>query len=896
MAGALNHAVRVRLSGPAQVEVLTRRFGAGEVPHVTVVDVPLESGDARTGEVCRSEAAKASDDALAVLIRYLDGPADLVVVAPRSLLGPAELRRLAARVADGDEAAARSEFERPGEVTGNVTTVPAGAPPDWGMADAGDDGSATAWAALPPDAPGDEAALRMALAMTLSRYDHDETDEVIVGSAQGAVAVRVSGTLDDVYRRRHPHVVRPVVAGTLPGLDEEPLDAADEYLPSLVPAFPLTFSVARQADGRLWLRCDHLLSHVCPAIAEQFTRHLAQVLRQLAGAPHTPAADASILDDDERRRIVRLGSSATAPAAPASTVHEAFARVASSAPDAVAVCDDDVELTYRQLDQLAGAVAASLRAHGIRVGDRVGVCLDRSAELVVVLLGVLKAGAAYVPVDPAYPADRRAYTLDNAAVRLLVTRLPGLPQQERYRAVTPDELLGGDSLDALGGDGDTGSQDTAYVIYTSGSTGRPKGVAVPHGNVQSLIQATRTDFGLGAADVWTLFHSIAFDFSVWEIWGCLLTGGRLVIVPHTTSRDPEQFRDLLVAHEVTVLNQTPSALGNLISVDHADILVRLVILGGEPLDARMLLPWFEEHPEVRCRVVNMFGITETTVHVTAQTVTRELALGATRSVGAPLPGWHVYVVDSSGRLLPPGVAGEIYVGGAGVARCYVGQPALTEERFLPDPYNGGRMYRSGDRGRLRPDGALEHLGRMDNQVKVRGFRIELDEIRTVLLEHASVRAAAVVVRPQGDSGSTGARLDAYVVLDGGEPSEVRKHAAAVLPDYMVPATVTEVSALPLTTSGKVDVGRLPAPRHVGRDHDDTPTADDAMAARLRELWSELLGLPIGLDDDFFEAGGNSVIAVQAFAAMRAEGMPTLRLRQLYRHPTIREVVAALESS
>ncbi|MGW2317451.1 non-ribosomal peptide synthetase [Streptomyces sp. NPDC001680] len=898
MAGALSHAVRVRLSDPARVQRLMERSGAGQLPRVRALDVPLLSGDARTEEAWRGEAATgASGGVHAVLLRYPDGPADLVVAAPRGLLGPGALRRLLSVVADGDAAEVRGAFERVADGAAEVRPVPAGDPPAWGMGTDGDDRSATAWVALPPDAPGDETDLRAALAVTLSRYDGGEAAEVAVGSPQGALAVRVGGTLGEIQRQRHRCAERPVVAGTLPGLDES-MGADEEYVPSLLPPFPLTFSVARRADGRLWLRCDHLLSYVAPVIAEQFARHLTHAYRHVLTAPDTPAGEVPLLDDEERGRVVRLGSSSALSAPPAGTVHELFSRVAAAAPDSVAVCDEDLELTYGQLDQLADLFATGLRAEGVRAGDRVGVCLERSAELIGVLLGVLKAGAAYVPIDPAYPVERLTYTVDNAAVRLLVTRLAEFPRRDGHRVLSPDQLLADESPDPSAGDGRVaGQDDTAYVIYTSGSTGRPKGVAVPHSNVLSLVEATRADFGLGATDVWTLFHSSAFDFSVWEMWGCLLTGGRLVIVPYFTSRDPEQFRDLLVEQGVTVLNQTPSALSHLLAVDHADVPVRLVILGGEPLDARMLLSWFDEHPEDRCRVVNMFGITETTVHVTAQTVTRELAQGATRSVGAPLPGWHVYVVDSSGRLLPPAVAGEICVGGAGVAQGYVGQPELTKERFLPDPYNGGTMYRSGDRGRLRPDGALEHLGRIDSQVKVRGFRIELDEIRSVLLEDAAVLAAAVVVRHPDGSGSADARLDAYVVLDGEEVGDVRKRAAAVLPDYMVPATVTEVDALPLTMSGKVDVARLPAP-HVPRreTRDGTPTADDAMAVRLRDLWTELLGVPVGIDDDFFECGGNSVLAVKCSAAMRAEGMPTLRLRQFYRHPTIRGVVAALKAT
>ncbi|MFH9262839.1 amino acid adenylation domain-containing protein [Streptomyces sp. NPDC017546] len=904
MAAALNHAVRVRLSDPARVEDVTRRWGTADVPRIRVTHAAAPSDDSRTSQLWRTTAGEGGDGAHAVLLRYPDGPADLVVTAPRGQWGRAELRRLAAALASGDLSAARAELER--TPVGDARPGPVFADaPDWGNADAPGGPFATTLVALPLDVSVDEATWRAALAVTLSRYadrsdEGDTGDEVVIGTDAGVVALRVHGTLDDVRGREPVPVDRPVLVGILPGLDEEPR-AGEEYAPCLEPAFPLTFSVTREDSGRPVLRCDHLPGHVSPATAEQFARHLAHVHTQLISSPGISAADAALFDDEERARVVRLGTSAEAPPASASTVHGAFARVAAAAPESVAVREDDIELTYAEVDQLAAFWAAGLRARGVRPGDRVGVCLERSAELVVALLGVLKAGAAYVPMDPAYPAERLAYTADDAAVGLVITRLAQFPRQGGLRVLTPDELVADESVDATGPDGGVGARDTAYAIYTSGSTGRPKGVAVQHGNVLSLIEATREDFGLAPSDVWTLFHSSAFDFSVWEMWGCLLTGGCLVIVPYFTSRDPEQFRDLLVREGVTVLNQTPSALSHLLAVDHAAAPVRLVILGGEPLDARMLLPWFDEHPEDRCRVVNMFGITETTVHVTAQTLSRELAIKATRSVGAPLPGWHVYVTDSSGRLVPPGVAGEIHVGGAGVAQAYVNQPALTSERFLPDPYNGGRMYRSGDRGRLRPDGVLEHLGRIDNQVKVRGFRIELDEIRSVLLEDPSVRAAAVVVREADGNRTTDARIDAYVVLDGDSGEElavVRKRAGSVLPDYMVPATMTELSALPLTTSGKVDVAGLPAPTATGRtaQDDDSPTADDDLAARLRELWTELLGVPIGLDDDFFEVGGNSVLAVRSSAMMRAEGLPTLRLRQFYRDPTIRAVVAALRAA
>jgi amino acid adenylation domain-containing protein len=611
--------------------------------------------------------------------------------------------------------------------------------------------------------------------------------------------------------------------------------------------------------------------------------------------------EVELLDEAERSRTVALGRPPRAPATTPMSVTEAFARVVAATPDRIAVTDGETGLTYRELDERATHSASRLRALGVTGGDRVGVCLERSAELVVTLLAVLKAGATYVPVDPAYPADRLAHTARDAELGVVVTRLPGFPSAAGRVQVTPDELLAETAAASGASLPHPSPDDPAYVIYTSGSTGRPKGVVVPHRNVIALIDATREEYALTGADVWTWFHSSAFDFSVWEIWGCLLTGARLVVVPYFVSREPDRFRDLLVAEKVTVLSQTPSAFAQLLEVDHTEVGVRVVVFGGEPLDARVLLRWFDRHPESACRVVNMFGITETTVHVTEQTLTRKLALATTRSVGRALPGWHLYVLDRYGRLLPPGVAGEICVGGSGVALGYLGQEELTAQRFVPDPFTGGTMYRSGDLGRLRPDGRLEHLGRIDSQVKIRGFRIELDEIRSVLLEDPAVRTAAVVVRRDDPTDAATARIDAYVVLSpGADPTTIRERAAGILPDYMLPATVSPVDTLPLTPNGKLDptklppVGRPPAPGNAVPAR--AATATDDLTAPLTEIWSDILGVPVGPDDDFFELGGNSLFAVRITAALRARGLPPLRLRELYRHPTIRETVASLRTS
>ncbi|MEJ2857984.1 MULTISPECIES: non-ribosomal peptide synthetase [unclassified Saccharothrix] len=853
--GARCHALRVRLAAAPDAEALTTRH------RLWVEDVPAASGDPLADRRREIELSRPTADLRCTLLRYRDGVADLVLVADRGHLDPAALRATAAALIGGSAA---------GAVARDVVAVAAAGIPDWAAA-LGTAAAGSVELCLLPSEAGTVDTWRTALAITLVRYASvDSPAFAVIGTDAGALRVNPGSGVESTDEPASVHLL-------VSDVDFGP----SEYRPCLAPPLPLTFSLWRKGD-MVRLRCDHQAGRISPDQVAQFTRHLAHVHRQVVANPDVAADDVELLDASERARVAALGRPAESLDTTPVRIDTAFRAVAARTPDRVAVTDGQVSLTYRELDERSDALASGLRALGVADGDRVGVCLERTTELVVTLLGVLKAGAAYVPTDPAYPADRLAYTAQDAGLRLVLTRLPEFPGAT---ALTPDEVRGTVAVESA-----VSADDPAYVIYTSGSTGRPKGVVVPHRNVLALVDATRDEYGLGADDVWTLFHSSAFDFSVWEIWGCLLTGGRLVVVPYFVSREPERFRDLLAAERVTVLSQTPSAFAQLLDVRHDDLVVRLVVFGGEPLDQRALLPWFDVHPESVCRVVNMFGITETTVHVTHQTVTRADALAGSRSVGPALPGWHLYVVDPKGRLLPPGVPGEIWVGGAGVAAGYLNRDDLTAQRFTEDAFAPGRVYHSGDLGRLRPDGKLEHLGRIDSQVKVRGFRIELDEIRAVLLEDPDVRTAAVVVRRTDPADAATARIDAYVVLASGEASAVRKRAADILPDYMVPATVTALESLPLTTNGKLDAAKLPPP--VTAAPAETPIGDD-LASRLCEVWGSVLGVPVGLDDDFFELGGNSLFAVRIGARMREGGLPPLQLRELYRHPTIRSVVSAL---
>ncbi|MFE0426737.1 amino acid adenylation domain-containing protein, partial [Streptomyces sp. NPDC058953] len=688
--------------------------------------------------------------------------------------------------------------------------------------------------------------------VTLPVYEETEVAELL-GAAAESIAP------GDVCLPEPP-AVGVLLTGERPG---------EVYRPALTPAFPATLEWRYDQDGTVGGALRHDEGTIAPAVARRFAGHLDRAVRELARAPvGTAVGGMAPLTADEAAAVLAAGRTPARGGTPPAPLHATFRAVAAAQPDAPALTGPGGTLSYAELDARSDTAARALRAVGVLPGDLVGVRLDRDTDLVVTLLGILNTGAAYVPMDTAYPAERLVHTVTDAGIRILVSTGPDFPAVDGVTVLRPAELSSGDGDPAPDANPDPGATATdpdaiAYVIYTSGSTGRPKGVAVPHRNVHALLTATAADFGFTPADTWTLFHSSAFDFSVWEIWGALLTGGQLVVVPYYVSRNPEDFHDLLVRHRVTVLNQTPSAFAALKEVDlraSAALAVRLVVFGGEPLDVRILRDWFRRHPHTRCRVVNMYGITETTVHVTAHTVTPLDLTAGSRTVGRALPGWSVSVRDTAGRLQPFGVPGEIWVGGAGVADRYLGREELTAARFVVDPVSGERVYRSGDLGRLRPDGRLDHLGRIDDQVKVRGFRIELGEIRSVLLEDDRVTAAAVVLG--GDPGdAAGVRLDAYVVPgDAGVSTEdLRRRAARYLPEYMVPATFTLLPELPLTVNGKIDAGGLaPAPAIPGPPPSagTGEPADDAVL----KVWRDILGDHIGPHDDFFTTGGNSLLA------------------------------------
>ncbi|TWP50722.1 amino acid adenylation domain-containing protein [Lentzea tibetensis] len=624
----------------------------------------------------------------------------------------------------------------------------------------------------------------------------------------------------------------------------------------------LPLAIRAHADDQLHLELTFDPRLFDTGTVARLGQRLALLLDELAAKPDRPLSELRWMSSDEEHQVV-VEWNGTATGRPATTIPELFAAQARRTPDNIALTCDGVHLTYAELNARANRLAHLLIEQGAGPERFVALRLPRGLDLVVAILAVLKSGAAYLPIDLSYPPDRVRRMLEDTQPVVGLDAMPELWNHQDTDPVTPLR-----------------TDNSAYVIYTSGSTGVPKGVVVPHANVIRLFEQTRQWFSFDENDVWTLFHSCAFDFSVWELWGPLLHGGRLVVVPHEVSRSPEAFLRLLADEHVTVLNQTPSAFYQLMACEQVDLSLRYVIFGGEALDLWRLRDWYARHDAV---LVNMYGITETTVHVSYLALDEQTAASAPGSmIGTGIPDLRVYVLDEDLRPVPPGVTGEMYVAGEGLARGYLNRPGLTSERFIANPFESGRMYKTGDLARWQ-DGQLEYLGRADHQVKIRGFRIELGEIEAVL--HPAVRQVAVVERDQ--------RLVAYVVGDA-TVAELRELAATSLPDYMVPSAFVHLDHLPLNSNGKLDRRALPEPGRESATSAEFVAPRDRTERVIADVWADVLGVErVGVADSFFELGGDSISSIRVISRLRTEFGADLSPRDLFDHPTVERLARVL---
>jgi amino acid adenylation domain-containing protein len=675
----------------------------------------------------------------------------------------------------------------------------------------------------------------------------------------------------------------------LPGLT-----VAMEELDSGASKFDLTLSMAETEAGLAgWLEYDADLFDA--ETVARMAQHLRMLLEGAVASPDTPVARLPLLTEAERRQVLVAWNQTAVDYPRDATIPELFAQQAARSPAAVALESGEERVTYQELDARANRLANYLVRRGVKPGTRVGLSLPRSVDMVVGILGILKAGAAYVPLDASYPPERLAFMREDAGLAVIVTNaqmqqaLPG--GAESVCVDTVHDAIARESAQAP--PVAAGAESLAYVMYTSGSTGRPKGVCVPHRAVVRLVRGSRF-IHMGPDEVFALLAPISFDASTLELWGALLNGGRLAVFPDGVL-SLEEIAKLLDTHHVSTLWLT-AGLFEQMANHQADALgrVRQLLAGGDVLPPRQV----RERLSRGAMMVNGYGPTENTTFTCCQVLTSPAEVQGTVPIGKPIENTQVYVLDEWLQPVPVGVPGELYTGGDGLAWGYLGRPELTAERFIPDPFAGeagARLYRTGDRVRWLPNGTIEFLGRLDGQVKIRGFRIEPGEVEAALAAHEAVQEAVVIAREDrpGDK-----RLVAYFVQQDERlaVSELRAWLRRQLPEYMVPSAFVPMEALPLTPNGKVDRKALPVPDdHLSSERDYQPpsTADEQ---ELAALWSEVLRVErLGVHDDFFELGGHSMRALELLKRINRTFAVDLSYKDVYTHPTVAAVAVLIES-
>lgn len=656
--------------------------------------------------------------------------------------------------------------------------------------------------------------------------------------------------------------------------------------------YELVLEAREQFDGSLQLEIVYAAELFDGDTIERMAGHYVNLLQAVAEQPWLGVGEVELLTAEEQSTLMHWGVNGTRHEQ-AEPVHRLFERCVQAQPDATALIFGAEAISYGELNRRANQLAHHLIARGVGIEVKIGVAMRRSIEMVVALLGVLKAGAAYVPLDPEYPSERLAYMIDDSGITLLLTQAAlreQLPLPDVLPVLTLDDATfahdtGANPLVEVSGD------NLAYIIYTSGSTGRPKGAANRHGSLVSCMQWMQQTYQLGATD--TVLHKapFGFDVSVWELFWPLSTGVRLVIAEPDDHRDPRVLADLIRQHGITVVNFVPAMLQAYLArvdVEHQSSL-KYILCGGEAMTAALLRKTRERLPN--CRLQNLYGPTEAAIHVTRWECAA--LASSTIPIGRPISAAKTLVLDADLNLVPQGVPGELYLGGIGLGRGYLGKAGLTAERFIADPFDtaGARLYRTGDQARWNAEGLLEYLGRIDHQLKIRGFRIEPGEIEAQLLAQPGVREAIVIATGEAAS----ARLLAYVSaqehleIDG---AALRLALAQTLPDYMVPAAIEVLSHLPLSPNGKIDRKALPAVANDAERGYETPCGDIENA--LAQIWSRVLDVArIGRHDNFFDLGGNSLLLTQVQQALEQQLAVMITMTDLFRYPTVEALAVHL---
>jgi amino acid adenylation domain-containing protein len=672
------------------------------------------------------------------------------------------------------------------------------------------------------------------------------------------------------------------------------------------PLFPLLFlSELGETDGYAFDLAVTLNAHADGVYAsavfptELFDRdtivrmlgHLEVVLAGAAAEPACTVKKLPLIPEPERKLLLDDWNSTLEPF-PARCLHELLEERSAALGDRAAAVGGDLEWSYASLDARSNQLAQHLLDLGVAREEPVGICVERSPWMLVGLLGILKAGAAYVPIDPTYPEERQAFMLEDAQVRVIVTEehlASALPRTDARLVCLDRDRPIIEAASTAAPTVESDPEQLAYLIYTSGSTGKPKGVEISHRALVNFLNTMLERPGLGPDDVLLAVTTLSFDIAGLELYLPLLAGGTVVIASQQAAGDPRRLMELMKHHGVTAMQATPTTWRMLIDAGWSGQPGMKVLCGGEALPVLLA----EQLLDLGVELWNMYGPTETTIWST----THRLTPGEPLTIGRPIGNTTIYVLDEELELTPIGVPGELHIGGEGLARGYRGRPDLTAERFIPHPLDrtpGSCLYKTGDLVRYRSDGCVEFLGRLDHQVKVRGFRIELGEIESVLARHPAVAGAVALAREDtpGD-----ARIVAYVVLDGrpAAATELRDHAAGSLPAYMVPSAVVILERFPQTLNGKVDRKALPAPTYERDDESEYVAPRTPLEQQLVEIWEEVLGVrPIGVRDDFFELGATSIVAARLFASIEKELGSELPLAPVFRAPTVEALASLLE--